>query len=79
MSNNSISPVDTTRSGASTAGQNEPENDANEGTLHIPQSSKAGASQSDSLVSYPGYSLAGSYPLERFSRCILQPQPTIVD
>ena len=32
---------------------------------------------SDYLVSYPGYSFGvGSYPLQRSSRCILQPQLT---
>ena len=34
----------------------------NEGALHIPQSSKTGASPSDGLVSYPGHSLKESYP-----------------
>ena len=33
--------------------------------------------QSDCLVSYPGHSLGGGLtPLQRSSRCILQPQPT---
>ena len=33
-----------------------------EGVLHIPQSSRIGALPSDSLVSYPEYSLKCSYP-----------------
>ena len=36
-----------------------------------------GPSPSDCLVSYPGHSLGGGLiPLQRSSRCILQPQPT---
>ena len=39
-----------------------PESDGNEGVLCIPQSSSiTGASSSDCLVSYAGYSLAGVY------------------
>ena len=43
--------------------------------LRIPQSSStAGTSPSDCLVSYPGHSLGGGLtPLQRCSRCILQP------
>ncbi len=45
--------------------------------LHIPQSSSiTGDSPSDCLVSYPGHSLGGVTPLQKCSRCILQPQPT---
>ena len=36
-------------------------NDSNEGVLHDHQSSRAGVSPSDNLVSYPGYSLNESY------------------
>ena len=51
-----------------------PGSDGNEGVLCIPQSSSiAGTSPSDSLVSYPGHSLGGLTPLQRSSRCILQP------
>ena len=47
-------------------------------TLHIPQSSKTGASPSDGLLSYQGQSLwrGGLNPLQRYSRRIQQPQPT---
>ena len=54
MSNSSIRPI----SGATTPGQSEPVSDDHEGVLCIPQSSIiTGASPSDCLVSYPGYSL----------------------
>ena len=52
-----------TLSGANTPGQSRPGNNGNEGTLHIPLSSQAGASSLDGLVSYLGHSLTvGSYP-----------------
>ena len=59
-------------------GQSGPGSNGNEGVLRIPQSSStAGTSPSDCLVSYPGHSLGGGVtPLQRSSRCILQPQPT---
>ena len=45
--------------------------------LRIPQSSSiTGTSLSDCFVSYTGHSLGGPTPLQRSSRCILQPQPT---
>ena len=52
--------------------------DGNEGVLCITQSSSIiGTSSSDCLVPYLGHSLGGSLiPLQRDSRCILQPQPT---
>ena len=78
MQFNSIQPIDRTLSGATTPGQSGPGSNGNEGVLHIPQSSSiAGTSPSDCLVSYPGHSLGGILtPLQRSSRCILQPQPT---
>ena len=57
MSNSSIRPIDKTLSGPTTPGQSGDERNGNEGVLHIPQASKAGASPSDGLISYPGYSL----------------------
>ena len=65
-------------SGATTLGQSRPGSNGNEGVLCIPQSSSiAGTSPSDCLVSYPGHSWGGGLtPLQRSSRCILQPQPT---
>ena len=52
-----------TQSGATILGQNRPGNDGNKGVLWIPQSSSiTEASPSDCLVSYPGHSLAESYP-----------------
>ena len=51
-----------TLSGATTPGQSGPGGDGYEGILCIPQSSNiTGTSPSDCLVSYPGYSLGGSY------------------
>ena len=51
-------PIDRTLSDAATPGQSGPGSDANEGVLHIPQSSStAGTSPSDCSVSYPGHSL----------------------
>ena len=60
----SIWPIHRTLSGASTPGQSGPGSNSNEEVLHVSQISKAGASPSDNLVSYPGHSLAGggSYP-----------------
>ena len=65
-------------SSATTPGQSGPGSDDNEGVLHIPQSSSiTGTSPSVCFVLYPGHSLrGGSYPLQRSSWCILQPQPT---
>ena len=74
----SILPRDRALSGATTPGQSGLGSDGNEGVLRIPQSSStAGTSPSDCLVSYPRHSLGGGLtPLQRSSRCILQPQPT---
>ena len=44
-------------SGATTPGWSGPGSNGNEGALHIPQSSKTGASPSDCLMSYPGHLL----------------------
>ena len=64
-------------SGATTPGQCEPGSDGNKGVLRIRQSfSITGTSPSDCLMSYQGHSLVGLTPLQRCSRCILQPQPT---
>ena len=57
----SIWPTDRTLSGATTLGQSGLENDDNEGVLHIPQISKAGASPSDCLMSYLEHSLGGFF------------------
>ena len=48
-----------TQSTATTPGQSGPGGNGNEGVRHIPQISKAGASLSDCLMSYPGHSLVG--------------------
>ena len=57
-------------------GQSGPGSEGNKGLLCIPQSF-TGTSLLDYLVSYPGHSLGGGLtPLQRCSRCILQPQPT---
>ena len=55
----SIWPIDKTLSGATTPGQNEPASNASEEVLHI--LSKAEDSPSDGLMSYPRYSVWGSY------------------
>ena len=60
-------------SGATSPGQSGPGSDGNERVLHIPQSSSI--TGTDCLVSYPGHLLRGLTPLQRSSRCILQPQP----
>ena len=61
MTNISIWPIDKTLSVASTLGQNEPRSNGNEGVLCIPQSSSiAEVSASDSLMSYPVFSLGKS-------------------
>ena len=45
------------------------------GVLPIPQNSQINeVSLSDCLVSYTGHSLGEYYPLQKCSRCILQPQ-----
>ena len=65
--------------GATTHSQSGSVIDGNEGVLWITQSSNiTGASVSDSLVSYAGYSLGEEVlpPQLRCSSCILQPQPT---
>ena len=59
MSNSSIWPIDRTLSGAATSGQSGSGSNGTEGVYNIPQSSKAGASQSDCFVSYPGHTLRG--------------------
>ena len=60
----SIWHIDRTLSGVITPGSDWPETNGNEGVLHIPEISKAGASLSDGLMSYLGYSLGrGVLPL----------------
>ena len=69
-------PIDKILSGVTILGQSGPGSDGNKGALCIPQSSSIiGAWPSDCLVSYPGHSLGGFTPLQRWSWCILQPQP----
>ena len=65
-------------SGATTPGHSGPGGDGNEGVLFIPQSFRVtGVSTSDCLVSYLRYSLWRFLPsLQRYSRCIQQPQQT---
>ena len=60
MSNSSIRPIDRTPSGTTTPGQSGPGSDGYEGLLHIPpNSSFAGVTSSDCLVSYPGHKMGG--------------------
>ena len=74
MSNSSIRPIDRTLSGATTPGENGPGINSNEGVLCILQLSKARASSSDGLQDTRGGE--GLTPPQRYSRDILQPQPT---
>ena len=60
-----------TPSGTTILGQSEPGSNSNEGVLQI---SKAGASLSDGLMSYPGHSLGQELTLPQKS--ISQPQQT---
>ena len=79
MSNSSIWLIDRTLSSTTTLGLSGPGSNGNVGVLYIPQSSSiAGASPSDCLESFPGYSSVVGHltPLQRCSRCILQSQPT---
>ena len=77
MLNSSVWPKDRILQRASPQGQSGPGSNDNDGVLHISQSSITGASPSDYLMSCSGHSLrAGFNPLQRNSRCILQPQPT---
>ena len=57
--NGSIRPIDGRLTGTATLDKNGPENNANEGLLHIPQSSMTGVLLSDGLVSFPGHLLEG--------------------
>ena len=52
ISNVSIWPIDETLSGTTTPGQSVPENNGNERVLHIPHSSKTGASASVKVLSH---------------------------
>ena len=54
--------MDRTLSGATTQVQSSPGSKGNEGVFCITQITKAGASPSDDLMSYPGHSLGMSYP-----------------
>ena len=56
-----IRPIDRTFSGVTTPGQSGSGSNGNEGVLHIPQSSRTGASPSDCLVSYLRNLLKKSY------------------
>ena len=57
MSNSSIWPIDRTLLDATTPGESRLESDSNKGVFHIPQSLRARASPSNSLVSYPWHVL----------------------
>ena len=65
ISNSPIWPIDRTVSGATILDQSGHGRNGSIGELRIPQnSSSAGASQSDYLVYYPGYSLGTLTPLQ---------------
>ena len=66
-----------TLSSVTVPGQSETGSDDNEGALRIPQSSSiTGTLSSDCLVSYQDTRSEGLTTLQKWSRCILQPQPT---
>ena len=65
MSNNSIWPFDWTLSSVTTPSQSGPESNGKARVLHMPQSSRTGASSIDSLMPYPGDSLVGVVPLSK--------------
>ena len=54
LSNSCVWSIDGTLKGTTTSGQSGPESNYNERVLHIPQSSRTGASSSDDLKSYTG-------------------------
>ena len=66
--------IDRILPGVTTLGHTGPGSNTNEEVLSILQSSKTGASPSDGLMSYSGYSSGRLTHLQRCSRCILQPQ-----
>ena len=78
MLNSSIWPIDRTQVGATTLGQNEPGSNSDEGILHIPKSSRTGASPLDEMqFSVKSRTLVGRglTPLQICSQCILLLQP----
>ena len=75
--NSSIKPIDRTLSGATTPGHSEPESDGNEGALRIPHNTHV-TETSHCFGSYTEHSWGSVLlPLQRCSRCILQPQPSV--
>ena len=64
-----------TLSGATTPGQSEPGSDGTKGVLRISHISKAGASLSDGLISYPRHSWEDSYPSDE-KQSVYSPAPT---
>ena len=74
--NISIWPINGTLKGSTMRDQSGPKSNDNEGVLHTPQNSWAGASPSDSRVLYPEHSFVVSItPLQR-RNFILQSLPT---
>ena len=74
----SIWPIDRTLSSASTPGQSGPRSDSNEGVLHIPKKLQHCWNLTIRLFSVISTTLIGGIltPLQRCSRCFLQPQLT---
>ena len=60
-----IWPIDRTLLGATIPSQSEPGSNINEGVLHIPWSSKTGASLSDGTMLHPGHLLGATYPFAK--------------
>ena len=73
-----IWPIDRTQSGATTPSQSGSRSNGNEGVFYILEISKAGASSSDCLMSYPGHSLerVGSYSTTEMQLVYSTAQPT---
>ena len=77
MSNSSVWCIDSSLSGVTTTGKSRPGTNRNERVICIPQSSSITGVSSSFFNVISGYLLKGGLtPLQRSSRCILQPQPT---
>ena len=75
--NSSIWPIDVTRTHTTILGQSGQECNSKEEVLHLPESSRTGASPSDGLLSYQDHSLGRVLPLSRNAVGVFySPQPT---
>ena len=74
--NCSLWPTDVKVAGGTTLGQSGPRKDGNKGILHIPQSSRIGASSSDVVCHIQETHWRGLTHLQKCNQSIPQPQPT---